>query len=104
MRLGLKHIHPHAILRMLCMPAYIFAVILLIKLAQTPEVFWEFLRTHKGAAIFSLIVIMTHTAQELVTALEDYIPNHKRRTLAIKMTVFLSAVSVVIIAFALWRV
>jgi hypothetical protein len=104
MRISLKHIHQHAVLRILCFPAYIFTALLLIKLAQTPEVFWEFLRSHKGAAIFSLILIMTHTTQEFITALEDYIPNFKRRTHAIKITIFLSAASVVIIGFALWRV
>lgn len=104
MKICLKKIHHHALLRILCLPAYIFSVLLLIKLAHTPEIFWEFLKSNKGAAIFSLIVIMTHTTQELITALEDYIPNYECRTLAVKITIFLSAVSVVIIGFALWRV
>lgn len=104
MKICLKQIHHHAILRILCLPAYIFTVLLLIKLVQTPEIFWGFLKSHKGAAIFSLILIMTHTAQEFMTALEDYIPNYERRTLAVKISILLSAVSVVIIGVALWRV
>lgn len=104
MKSVLKHVHQHAIIRILCLPAYIFTALLLLKLAQTPDVFWGFLSTHKGAGIFSLILIMTHTTQELITALEDYIPNIKLRAQVIKITIFLSVISVVIIGFALWRI
>lgn len=104
MKICLKKIHHHALLRVLCLPAYVFSVLLLIKMAQTPEIFWEFLKSHKGAAIFSLILIMTHTTQEFIAALEDYIPNSTRRTQVVKISIFLSVVSVVIIGAALWRV
>lgn len=104
MKINFKNIHQHAILRILCFPAYIFTALLLINLAQTPEGFLGFLKSHKGTSVFSLILIMTHATQELIVALEDYLPDLKRRTMAIKITIFLIAASVVIIGFALWRV
>ena len=104
MKLTLKTLDAHLIVRILCLPALVFVGCLLIKMTTTPDEFINFLRAYKGAGVFSLIMIMTHTAQELITALEDYIPNPVTRTKGIKIVLFLSLISVVIIGFTLWRI
>lgn len=104
MNLNFKTISAHLIMRILCLPALVFAGCLLIKMTQTPDEFIHFLRDYRVFCIFSLIIIMTHIAQELITALEDYMPNPSVRAKGIKILLFLSSISVVIIGFTLWRI
>lgn len=104
MTLNLKTFNPHLIIRILCFPACIFMGCLLIKMTKTPDDFIRFLQASKGAAIFSLIMIMTHATEELIVALEDYIPNPKNRKKGIKILLFVSLVAVAIIGFTLWRI
>ncbi|MDP3936028.1 MAG: hypothetical protein Q8Q56_03490, partial [Alphaproteobacteria bacterium] len=73
-------------------------------MTRTADEFIIFLRTYKWAGVFSLIMIMTHATQELITTLEDYIPNPKARAKGIKIVLFLSLISVLIIGFTLWRI
>lgn len=104
MKLNLKTLDAHLIIRILCLPALVFIGCLLIKMTTTLDEFINFLRAYKGAGVFSLIMIMTHTTQEIITALEDYIPNPTTRAKGIKIVLFLSLISVVIIGFTLWRI
>ncbi|MBH1989983.1 MAG: hypothetical protein I8H80_02280 [Alphaproteobacteria bacterium] len=104
MKLKLKTIDAHLIIRILCLPALVFVGCLLIKMTTTPDEFINFLRAYNVIGVFSLIAIMTHVTQELITALEDYIPKQTTRTKGIKILVFLSLISVVIISFTLWRI
>lgn len=104
MRLNLKTIDAHLLVRILCLPALLFVGCLLVKMTTTLDEFLNFLRAYKGAGVFSLVMIMTHTTQELITALEDYIPNPVARAKGIKIVLFLSMISVVIIGIALWRI
>lgn len=104
MKLNLKTFDPHLIIRILCFPACIFMGCLLIKMTKSPDEFISFLRASKGAAVFSLMMIMTHAAEELIVAFEDYIPNPKNREKWIKILLFVGLVSVVIIGFTIWRI
>jgi succinate dehydrogenase hydrophobic anchor subunit len=104
MRLNLKTFNPHVIIRILSLPACIFMGCLLIKMTKTPDEFISFLRASKGAAVFSLMMIMTHATEELIVALEDYIPNKKNREKWIKILLFVGLFSVVIIGFTIWRI
>lgn len=104
MKLNFKTFDPGLVVRILSFPAYIFVGWLLIKMTRSPDDFLSFLRAYKGAAVFSLMMIMTHSAEELIVALEDYIPNSKNREKWIKILLFVGVVSVVIIGFTLWRI
>lgn len=104
MRLNLKTIDAHLIIRILCLPALLFVGCLIVKMTTTLDEFVNFLRAYKGAGVFSLIMIMTHATQELIIALEDYIPDVTKREKGIKILLFLSVISVVIIGIALWRI
>ncbi len=104
MKLTLKELDEHLIIRILSLPALAFIGCLLIKMTTTLDEFLSFVRAYKGAGVFSLIMAMTHVTQELITVLEDYIPNPTKREKGIKIILFLSVVSVVIIGIALWRI
>lgn len=104
MRLNLKTIDAHLVIRILCVPALLFVGCLLVKMTTTLDEFVSFVQTYKWPGIFSLIIVMTHATQELITTLEDYIPNPRARAKGIKIVLFLSLISVVIIGIALWRI
>lgn len=104
MKLSLKTFDPHLIIRILCLPACVFVGCLLIKMTKTPDELMNFLRASKGAAIFSLMMIMAHATEELIVAMEDYIPNPKIREKCIKILLMVGLSSVVIIGFTLWRI
>jgi succinate dehydrogenase hydrophobic anchor subunit len=104
MKLTLNTLTAQTIIRVLCLPALVFVGCLLIKMTTTLDEFVHFLQAYKEAGIFSLIVIMTHATQELITALEDYIPNPTTRARGIKIVVCLSFMSMIIIGVTLLRI
>ena len=104
MKLTLNTSIAQIVIRILCLPALVFIGLLLIKMATTLDEFIHFLQAYRGVGVFSLIVIMTHVTQELITALEDYIPNPTTRARGIKVVMCLSVLSMIIIGVTLFRV
>lgn len=87
--------------RLLVLPAIAFILCLVIHLAVDQGKFVELVRGWKGWTIYSVAAIMLSSALELKTAFEDYIPDERNRSTAIKCMIGVAVVSVAIIAITI---
>lgn len=91
----------HTFIRFLVVIAMCFLVSIFVEMIHGQDRFLEYLREWKLLTIVSVVVLMWHTAQELTTALEDYVSTLSTRQILIRIMWGVGAISAAAISISI---